>query len=645
MLKSFRDNLKSFHWVLWVVIAAFILLAFAGMGGLGPEDPDVAATVGDQSVSFNEVRREYQLLEQQYRQMFGDQFTPEMAERFGLESQALERLINRKVLIEEAKRLGLRVSDDELRQEVLDQGFTDPDGGFVGGERYAQILRSVGYTPESFEEMLRETVLQRKVGQILAQSLYLSDAAVERAYRDRVERAAIRYVQLPASRFAAEAQATPEELAAYLAGHPDEFRLPAQRRVAYLLVDEARLRGEITVPDAELRSEYEARRDELARPEQLRARHVLVRTGQKSVEEARAELAEARRRIEGGEDFGAVARETSEDPGSAARGGDLGWFGRGQMVPAFEEAAFGAAEGELVGPVESDFGVHLLEVTGRRPAGQAAFEEVRDQIEQSLLVERLDDLARSRAVELASTLRGGESSVEEMRALADRFPYVVFQETEPFGLQDPVAGIGRSPALNEAAFALVSGAVSEPVEVPRGWAVLRVLETLEPRTPELAEVEPRVRAAVEREKRSRLAGQALEEAKARLEGGGALDEVAAELGVEVGDSEEFGAQGQVPGLGNAPQVTRAALSMDEGEIGGPFETPQGAVLFEVTSRTRFDPAQLAAERDSVRDQLAAERINQLLASLIEQRREEIGVSYSRQAVELLALQPAGEPAS
>jgi len=645
MLKAFRDNLKSFHWVLWVVIAAFILLAFAGMGGLGPDDPDVAATVGGQTVSFAEVRREYQALEQQYRQMFGDQFTPEMAEQFRLESQALERLVSRKVLLAEAGRLGLRVSDEELRREVLDEGFRDPDGRFVGTERYAQILRSVGYTTETFEEMLRESILQRKLVQILTQNLYLSDAAVERAYRDRVERAAIRYVQVPAARFAAEAQATPEELRAYLASHPDELRLPAQRRIAYLLVDEVRLRSEITVPEAELRAAYEERRDEFTRPEQVRARHVLVRTGQKSVEEARAVLAEARRRIEGGEDFGAVARELSEDPGSAARGGDLGWFGRGQMVPPFEEAAFSAADGELVGPVESDFGVHLLEVTGRRPAGQAPFEEVRGQIEQAVGAERIDDLARQRAVELVSTLRAGEATPAAMRALAERHPSVVFQETQPFGLQDPVAGIGRSPELNEAAFALAAGGMSEPIEVARGWAVIHVLEALEPRVPELAEVEPRVRAAVEQEKRARLAREALEAAKPRLASGGTLEEIAAELGVEVAESEEFGAQGQIPGLGNAPQVTRAALSMDEGAVGGPFETPQGAVLFEVTSRSRFDPAQLAAERDTIREQLASERINQFLASLIEQRREEIGVSYSRQAVEQLGLQPAGQPTS
>jgi len=645
MLKAFRDNLKSFHWVLWVVIAAFILLAFAGMGGLGPEDPDVAATVGDETVSFAEVRREYQALEQQYRQMFGDQFTPEMAEQFGLEGQALERLINRKVLVAEAGRLGLRVSDDELREEVLEQGFRDPDGRFVGTERYAQILRSVGYTTESFESMLREAILQRKLAQILTQNLYLSDAAIERAYRDRVERAAIRYVQVPAARFAAEAQATPDELSAYLAGHPEEFRLPAQRRVAYLLVDEARLRGEITVPEAELRAYYQENRDQFARPEQVRARHVLVRTGEKSVEEARAVVAEARRRIEGGEDFGAVARELSEDPGSAARGGDLGWFGRGQMVAPFEEAAFSAAQGELVGPVESDFGVHLLEVTGRRPSGQAPFEEVRGQIEQAAGAERIDDLARRRAAELVATLREGDASPEEMRALAERSASVVFQEAQPFGLQDPVAGIGRAPQLNEAAFALAAGGVSEPIEVPRGWAIVYVLEALEPRVPELAEVEPRVRAALEREARARLAREALDGAKSRLAAGATLDDAAAELGAEVEQSEEFGAQGQVPDLGMAPQVTRAALSMDEGEVGGPFDTPQGAVLFEVTSRTRFDPVELAAERDTIREQLAAERINQLLASLIEQRREEIGVSYSRQAVEALGLQPAGPPAS
>ncbi len=637
MLKSLRENIRHLHWILWVVIIAFVAIAFADLGRVDTGAPGrTVATVGDQEIAYVELQRAAEGLEQRYRQMFGDQWTPEMAEQLGLNRQALEQLVSRRVLLIEARRLGLRATDGEVREAILSfPVFRDVDGRFVGAERYAMLLRANGYTPGSFEQEMREDLLAQKIQQVLAQNLFLADDEIEEAYRRQVERARIRYLQMPQARFGAESTASEAELAEHLAAHPADFQLPEQREVAYLLIDENMLREQVEVPEAELRAYYEEHADEFARDEQVGARHVLLRTGERSGEEAREELAAARARIEAGEDFATVAAEVSEDPGSAQRGGDLGFFGRGQMVPEFEEAAFGAEVGELVGPVESPFGVHLLEVTERRPAGRQPFEEAQAQIRFQLAQGRLDELARQRAAELAVRLRDteGEARVAAMRAAAEEDPAVFVYEPDPFGAADPVAGVGRTPAFSEAAFGLAEGALSAPLEVPRGWALVHSEAVLPPRSPELAEVEPQVRGAVEAAKRQALAREALEAARAGLAEGRTLEEVAAELELTVEESEEFGAGGAVPGLGVVPQVADAALAMEEGEVGGPFETPQGAVLFQVSGRTTFDPAGFEAAKEQTRQQLLGQRAALLQNALIQQRRQELGVEYSRQAVE------------
>lgn len=649
MLKTIRDNIKHLHWVLWIVIIAFVALEFTGAGPLsqlaGP-DGDMAASVGDAEISYPEFERQFRMLEDRYRQMFGEQWSSDMAEQLNVGRQALEQLVNRRVLLMEAERLGLRVSDDEVRKAVLEIPVFQSEGRFIGSDRYRQTLRSNGYTPESFEAAVRDDLLTGKISQILAQNLYITDAEVEEAYRQQVERARIRYVQMPLARFSQEASATRAELETYLQENPQEFQLPEQREVAYLRIDNNMLRGQVEIADDELRAYYDDNADEFAREAQVQARHVLLRTGERSVEEARQEINAIRQRIEGGEDFAAVAREVSEDPGSAQRGGDLGMFGRGQMTPEFEEPAFAAAGDELVGPVESPFGVHLIQVTDRREAGAQPFEEARESIRFRLAEERLEGLAQERAAEVLASLDDGEAEsveavAEAMRAQADGDTAIFFYEPPPFGRNDAVAGVGRAPGFIEAAFSLPKGELSGPVELPAGQAIILSEEVLLPRPAQLAEVEPQLRRAVETAKRRELVTEALNGARAQLRGGASLDEVAAELELEVTESEAFGADGSIPGLGSVPQLTRAALAMEEGEIGEPVSTPQGSVLYQVSERTTYDPAEFEAAKAQTRDGLLAQRAGLLQSSLIQQRREELGVNYSRRVVEQYNLAGAG----
>jgi peptidyl-prolyl cis-trans isomerase D len=305
------------------------------------------------------------------------------------------------------------------------------------------------------------------------------------------------------------------------------------------------------------------------------------------------------------------------------------------MVPEFEQAAFAAEVGEIVGPIETPFGLHLLQVTARRPGGARPFAEVRPELVQRLAGEQAAARARQVADELAAELRDGAASVERMQALAAERPAVDLQQPAPFAATGFVAGLGRAPALTEAAFALEPGAVADPLQVPRGWAVMLVQEALPPRVPDLAEAEDRVRRIVEQRKRQQAAIARLEQARATLGAERTLEDVAAELGLQVEQSEEFAAGGPIGGLGAAPEVSREAMRLSQGEIGGPVATPQGAVLFRVTSRQSYDPATAATRGDEVRQRLIGERLNQLQQALIQHRREELGVTYSRQVAESL----------
>jgi peptidyl-prolyl cis-trans isomerase D len=645
MLKVFRDNLKNLAWILWVIIALFVLALAAdfGSGMRGTGNKATAAKVGRETVSLAEFQREYRQMEGLYRQIYGDQLTPELEKQMQLPRQALDRAINQKILLAEARRLGLRVTDGELRDRILKESvFQDEQGRFIGEEKYAQILQANQLTPTTFEENIREELLLKKLGDALSANLYVGEDEVQRAYRDQVEKAKIRYLQLPRSRFAQEAQVQPSELAAYFQAHKQEFRLPEQREVAYLLVDGNRMAEQVKVTDLELQSWYDAHKAVFTQEEQVRARHILVMVNdQRTDEAARQRVEEARKRLAGGADFAAVAREISDDPASKGNGGDLGYFGRNKMVKEFEDAAFGAQPGKLVGPVKSSFGYHLLEVTDKRPGGTRSLEEVKEQIRARLTAEKAQQLAESRAKELAGRLaKDKPANAEALRAVAQSSPGVTFAETGKITAQTPVPGIGPGTPFSATAFSLKKGEVSpQAVQVPQGWAILYVKDVLEPRTPELAEVTPSVQAAAAAQKLQQIVMRRLEDARKQLAQGKTLEQVAAELGAEVKETQEFGGDGNIPGLGNNPDLAKAALALQTGQFGGPIADAQGGLLFQVSDHKGWDPKQYAANREQTRTGLLQQKLARLQASLIEQRRRELGVEYDRQILDEFGMAP------
>jgi peptidyl-prolyl cis-trans isomerase D len=642
MLRVLRDNLKYLSWILWVVILVFIAFVFVDFGGglaSSRVATSAAATVGDRRVSYQEFEREYRRLEEQYRQAFGGRLPPEMVDQLRLPAQALERLVDRKLLAAEARERGLSANDEEVQRAILAiPGVQDDKGNFVGPETYEGFLRQNGYTARDFEELVREDLAISKLTRAVAAGVAISDAEVERAWREANERAAVRYLLVPASRHAAQATLSPEQVRAYFEAHRAEFKVPDQRIVDYLLVDAARLRATIDLPAAEIERYYAEHPQEFTRPEEVRARHVLVKIDE-SRDEAEAErrMAEVRARLARGESFETVAAALSDDPGSKDRGGDLGYFGRGQMIAAFEQAAFDGAVGAIVGPVRTSFGLHLIEILDHRSGGVQPLEQATAAIRSRLAGERAASEAESRARELARRIAEEKLTTEaEWRALADD-DVVTYVTTPAFGREDSVAGIGRNAEFAAAAFALAPGAVSPPVRTPRGWAVLGLREERPAHDAELAEVEAAVRTAAQQAEALRLAEAELARARGALAAGRTLDEAATELGLTVQESGEFTATGSIPGLGAARPVADAAFALAPGQVGGPLRVGAGAVLFEVVSRTGFDATAFAAARETTRAELRQAEAGKLIAALIAARKKEVGVSYDRPLLEQFGL--------
>jgi peptidyl-prolyl cis-trans isomerase D len=638
MLKVLRDNLKFLSWILWLVILVFIVFVFVDFGaGIGSARgaTSAAATVGDRTISYKDFEREYRRLEDQYRQAFGERYTPQLADQLQLPAQALQRLVSRKLLASEARARGLVATDREVRQAILAlPGLQDKSGHFVGDATYQGFLRANGFTAHEFESLMREDLVIAKLTGLVTSSVAVSDDETERAWRDQHETASIRYVFNADSRYAAKVDPTPDQVQAYFEAHRDDFSLPDQRVIDYLLVDASRLRAQMEVAPADVQSYYDAHQSDFSRPEQVHARHILIKVdASQDLATARKKMDEVQKRLAAGEDFAALAAKYSEDPGSKDKGGDLGYFGRGRMIKEFEQAAFDAQPGQVVGPVRTAFGLHLIQVLDHRQEGTEPLSEVEGRIRSILVGERAEAAASDRAHQIDAQLKAISSpDAAAFQKLADG-DLVTFVTTSPFGKDDVVPGIGRNPDFTGAAFALAPGAVSEPVKVARGYAILRLRETRPAHVPGLDEVRARVRATVARDQEHRLAMADLESARARIAAGTPFDDAVKGLGLEAQDSGDFGRTGQIQGLGQARPVAEAAFALQPGELGGPVDLPAGGALFELVRKTPFDAAAYAKDKDAQRQQLQRDEADRLLSSILTERRKAVGVTYDPKLLE------------
>ena len=642
MLNVIRKNIKSFYPLAIGLAGVFVLLVFTDFQSLdGTQINPVAAKVGREDITFAEFERSYRNAENRYREIYGDAFTADLADQLQLPVQTLEALINDRLLTREAERMGLTVSNEELQEEILSiPGLTDAAGNFIGARQYQDLLRANRYTADEFEAGLRTSLLVTKLQAALSEVAHVSDAEVEQRARDAAERAAIRYIQVPAGRYAAEAEPSGDETAAFFEANRDDFRLPERRRVGYLLVNTNTVRAELEVTDEEVQQYYDDNAARFEVPEQVRASHILLlETESRSAEQARAQLNDLRGRIEAGADFAALATEYSDDEATSASGGDLGYFGRGAMTQPFEEAAFAAGSGDLVGPIENQLGPrtghHLIRIHDRREGGRQTLEEVSNLIRVQLLASKAEEEGRSRIDALAERLGDqsfeGETEARELAAAEG----LSFEVTEPFGEDDAVPGVGRNFNFSSETFGLEAGAWSQPVRIAAGWALLSLLEALPPRDAEFAEVEVDVREAVRQQQEGELLTAALTETKQRLEEGLSLDDAANEFDAVVEESGSFGVRQPIGALGAMPDLSRAVFALSAGQFGGPAGTPFGGVLFEVTERVSFDPAQFDPE--TTRSQLLSERTLIMLQSVLGRRREELGVSYTKDFIENFGL--------
>jgi peptidyl-prolyl cis-trans isomerase D len=523
MFDAVRNNKRIVQ-----VFLALITLPFAMWGvdsyvrssGAG----DDIASVGGSKITQPEYQQAMREQQEQLKQALGPNFNPEMMNSPSVRKAMLDQLINQRILMLEAKKRGIVVSDAVLA-DFIASAEPFQEGGKFSLAKYQNFVAQQGKSQPLFEHELRQDLVLRQLAGAVGDSGIVSRTVLDRTKAAMGEVRTIQELRITPDAYLASVKVSDEDLQKYYDANRKEFEEPEQVRAEFVVLSADAVRAQAKVPEADVKARYESQKAKYAGQEERRASHILIQAdpGNKDARaKAKAQAEQILAQVKAKPaDFAKLAKEQSQDPGSATQGGDLGFFGRGMMVKPFEDVAFSLKEKEISGVVETDFGYHVIQVTGIRATKGRSFEEVRAEIEQELK-QQAGQKVYAEAADAFQNMVYEQS--DSLKPVVERFKLNVEQtnwmvKDAPVMPGSPFA----NPKLAKAIFgddAVKNKRNTEAVEVqPNTLVAARVLEHKAATLKSFDSVKLAIRDKLQRKQASELAVKAGEERLAELRQG------------------------------------------------------------------------------------------------------------------------------
>lgn len=626
------DLIQKYRRAIQVALFLFLIppFVFFGVDRFDrPAGAETVASVGDIRITQQDFARALRERQEAIQRLTGGRASPELLDSAELRSEVLEALVRRQLLLSRAVRGGMTVSDAQLQAMISELPAFQSEGKF-SFDLYQQYLRSQGLTPPAFEAKVRQDLLIGQVDDAFGETSFVPRTVIDQLARISEQQREVSVHTITAERFVSQAKLAPDATKRYYDNNPNEFRIPEQARIEYVTLTLDSLMSQVALDAADVKKYYESHKVEFEGKQERQASHILI------TQETAANAEDKKKAREKAEDlarqvkqnparFAELAKQHSQDPGSAANGGDLGFFSRGTMPKAFEEAVFAIKPGEIAGPVETEYGYHIIRLANVKGGETQSFEDVRAKIEQ--------ELKRQQA---------GRKFAE----VAEHFNNVVFEQSESL---KPAAEVARSnirqsgwitreqaddptlnnPKLRQAVFSedvLVAKRNSAVVEVAPGVLVAARLLEHKPATMQpFEEVQGAIEKKLTQQRAAQLAAQEGRELLEKLKQGG-------DAGVKWGATQLVGRQ---EAKGVSEPVLRQAFRADTSQLPAyaGADLPSGAYALVRISRV-VEPEKIDGERrKQVADALRQLRGQESMLAYVESLKKKDRVRISRELVE------------
>jgi len=615
MLRLMRDYATS--WMIKFILGAIVIVfVFWGVGSFRSQKAGRVASVNGETITIEEYNETFRNLVEQMRQQFGNNLNDDMIKTLNLEQQALDRLINRRLLLQKAQELKLQVTDEELADAITAIGAFQAAGVF-NNRQYQRVLSNYRMTPEMFEQMQKQSMLIEKLSALVFSEVKVADAEALDWYNWQNATVDLDFVLIEPGRYK---DIVPEAAAveAYFEENRETYKTEPQRKARYLFFDPKTYTSQVAISEEDIEDYYTANRDEFKKPQTVEARHILIKVGQdaspEQIESARQKAADIQAKAVAGQDFAELAKTYSEGP-TKDKGGYLGVFERDRMVKPFADKAFSMAAGEISEPVKTRFGWHVIKVEQVNPASIATQQDAEPEIRKKLTERQ----AKTLAYDAAEKLLDRYYEADDLLALAQEQDLKVVTTSFFTQTQGPKEVISPAP-FAQAAFGLKEMDVSDILDLDDGYYIIQVIESLPARVPALDTVRDKVQKDLIEVQQDQKAQQAADALFAAVKGGATLEEEAAKLEIEVKTTGPFKRNGAIPQIGYEREIAAQAFRLSTAGTMGPevYKGNKGYYLIRLREKKAPEAAGFDKEQANIKQTLLQQKRNETFSAWLEQ---------------------------
>jgi len=578
-------------------------------GGLTTQG--VLAKVGDQEVGLQQVEQQARLIgKQQFKGNVPEQLMPYLMQR------AAQDIITKKAIVYEADKMGLGVSDDELR-DYLHQGqfgqVIFPNGNFIGQQSYERFIESeFNMGVQQFEQEVKGEIAQRKLLATVGGAITVSDKDVAKEVNQQGTKVKFEYAVLTLDDVKKDVKPTDAELKAFYDQNKQMYvnSIPGKVKAKYILIDTNQMADKVEVTPAEVQQYYKQHEDDYRLPETVTVRHILIKTptadsngkvDQKAVDAAKAKAEDVDKQLKAGASFSDLAKKYSDDPGSAKDGGLLPPLTRGRTVPEFEQAAFNTPVGQTTGIIRTAYGFHIIHVEAKQEARLKPLAEVKVEIEPVLKKQK----AAAQAQNVASSVQTLARTAGMEKAAAEK--NLTVTTTDLVAQTDQLPGIGAAPDFMGALFAAKKSDPPATATTPAGYVIYQVTEIQPPQTPSFEQVKAKVEEQFKSQRAQALLAQKTQQLSDRAHADHDLDKAAKEVGATVKTSDLVDRNAQLPELGAMTGPAAVAFTMKAGEISGAIQGGPNGVVLKILEVQEPSSDQIKQGWDKAKDTLLEQK--------------------------------------
>ncbi len=627
MLSYLREN--TGNWIIKIFLGIIVIVfVFLGVGSLGSKKGNSIATVNDEPITLKEYQQTYKSIVDQYRAQFGRELDENTLKALNIKQQALDSVINQKMILSEADKLKIKVSAKELQDSLISFKAFHKDGVFDMNQ-YKNVLKRESLSPESFEQLQRISMREEKLRSIIQSAINVSDIEARNWYQFLNTKMAVEYIGFDPKKYK-DIHPDDEQIKQYYSEHMDQYKSEPRAKALYLNFVYSDYKDLVSITETHVKDYYEQHQKEFQIPETVEAGHILIKIDENAeenvVKETEKRALDIYDMAKKGESFETLAKKYSEDS-SKANGGYLGRFEKQQMVKPFADQAFSMKAGEISKPVRTMFGWHIIKLISKVDASTLTLTQVSEKIKKNLEHQEMQNSAYLKAGEAFDAVVDGDDFEQVARVAGKKII-----ETGEFNISGKGLDMLDNKDFAKTAFDLTAGNISDVKQIGESYYLIKLVKKIEPVVQELDQVKETVIKDLTANLQKLKAKEDAQFYLGKAKDANTLPQLAKDNNLEIKATPLFSRNGKIEDIGNSSEFIQAGFSLNENKKIFPeiVETGLGYYLIGFKEKKLPGDSEISENMKNLKNQIAIRKQNQLFQAWISELKKKYTIHYDPQ---------------